>query len=40
MVFCSGYSKYTIWVSQKDMAKVFGVQRPAIIKHLNNVFKE
>ncbi|MFA7718107.1 MAG: RhuM family protein [Candidatus Absconditabacterales bacterium] len=30
----------TTRVSQKDMAKVFGIQRPAITKHLNNVFKE
>jgi prophage maintenance system killer protein len=29
----------TIWLSQKQMAELFGVQRPAITKHLNNIFK-
>ena len=29
-----------IWLTQKRMAKLFGVQRPAITKHLNNIFKE
>ncbi len=27
-----------IWLSQKRMAELFGVQRPAITKHLNNIF--
>jgi hypothetical protein len=29
-----------IWLTQKRMAELFGVQRPAITKHLNNIFKE
>ncbi len=29
-----------IWLTQKRMAKLFGVQRPAITKHLNNIIKE
>ena len=29
-----------IWLTQKRIAKLFGVQRPAITKHLNNIFKE
>jgi len=29
----------TIWLSQKQMAELFSVQRPAITKHLNNIFK-
>ena len=29
----------TIWLSQKQIAKLFGVQRPAITKHLSNIFK-
>ena len=27
-----------IWLTQKRIAKLFGVQRPAITKHLNNIF--
>lgn len=30
----------TVWLSQKGMADVFGVQRPAITKHLQNIFSE
>jgi hypothetical protein len=30
----------TVWMSQKGMADVFGVQRPAITKHLQNIFQE
>ncbi len=29
----------TIWMPQKNIAELFGVQRPAITKHLNNIFK-
>jgi len=29
-----------IWLTQKRMAELFGVQRPAITKHLGNIFKE
>lgn len=29
----------TIWLSQKQIAKLFDVQRPAITKHLSNIFK-
>ena len=28
-----------IWLSQKLMGDLFGVQRPAITKHLNNIFQ-
>ncbi len=28
----------TIWLSQKQIAELFGVQRPAITKHLKNIF--
>ncbi len=28
----------TIWLNQQKMADLFGVQRPAITKHLNNIF--
>jgi hypothetical protein len=28
----------TIWLTQKAMAELFGVQRPAITKHLKNIF--
>ena len=28
----------TVWLSQKQMAQLFGTQRPAITKHLYNIF--
>ena len=28
----------TVWLSQKALAELFGVQRPAITKHLRNIF--
>ncbi len=28
----------TIWLTQEKMAELFGVQRPAITKHLKNIF--
>jgi len=30
----------TIWLTQKSMAELFGVQTPAISKHLRNIFAE
>ena len=30
----------TIWLTQKQMAELFGVQTPAINKHLNNIYEE
>lgn len=30
----------TIWLTQKSMAELFGVQTPAISKHLKNIFEE
>ena len=29
----------TVWLSQKQIARLFGIQRPAITKHLYNIFK-
>ena len=29
----------TIWLAQERMAELFGVQRPAISKHLKNIFE-
>lgn len=29
----------TVWLSQVQIALLFGTQRPAITKHLNNIFK-
>ncbi len=29
----------TVWLSQKQMAELFDVQRPAVTKHLSNIFK-
>ncbi len=31
--------KETVWLSQSQIAILFGTQRPAITKHLNNIFK-
>jgi prophage maintenance system killer protein len=31
--------KDTIWLTQKQIAELFGTQRPAITKHLSNIFK-
>ena len=28
----------TVWLTQKQIAQLFGIQRPAITKHLNNIF--
>lgn len=28
----------TIWLSQEEIANLFGVERPAITKHINNIF--
>ena len=33
------FGKETIWATQAQIAKVFGVQRPAVTKHLQNIFK-
>lgn len=30
----------TVWLTQKAMAELFGVQIPAISKHLKNIFEE
>ncbi len=32
------YRDETFWMSQKKIAELFGVQRPAITKHLKNIF--
>ena len=29
----------TVWITQKQIAQLFGTQRPAITKHLHNIFK-
>ena len=31
--------KETIWLSQKQIAELFGIKRPAITKHLKNIFE-
>ncbi|MEA3500456.1 MAG: virulence RhuM family protein [Candidatus Marinimicrobia bacterium] len=33
------YAEENIWLNQKTMAELFGVQRPAITKHLKNIFE-
>lgn len=34
------YRDETFWMTQKKMAELFGVQRPAITKHLKNIFED
>ena len=29
----------TVWLTQAQIAELFGTKRPAITKHLNNIFK-
>lgn len=29
----------TVWMTQKDLAELFGVKRPAITKHMGNIFE-
>jgi len=33
------YRDDSFWMTQKKIAKLFRVQRPAITKHLSNIFK-
>jgi hypothetical protein len=33
------YQDETFWITQKKIAELFGVQRPAITKHLKNIFE-
>lgn len=30
----------TIWLTQKAIGELFGVERSVITKHINNIFKE
>jgi len=32
--------KNTIWLSAEDIASLFGVQRPAVVKHIGNIYKD
>jgi predicted XRE-type DNA-binding protein len=32
--------KQTVWLTQQQIAELFGVKQPAISKHLSNIFKE
>lgn len=34
------YEKDNLWMMQKSIAELFDVQRPAITKHLTNIFNE
>jgi hypothetical protein len=33
------FQNETFWLSQKKMADLFGVEVPAISKHLNNIYE-
>ena len=33
------YGPNTVWLSQAQIADLFGTKRPAITKHLSNIFK-
>ena len=30
----------TVWLKPEEMAKLFGVNRPAIVKHISNIIKD
>ena len=32
--------KETVWLTQQQIADLFGVKQPAVSKHLSNIFKE
>jgi len=31
--------KETVWLDAHQMARIFGVNRPAVVKHINNIYK-
>lgn len=33
------FEEDTVWLTQKQIAELFGIQRPAITKHLKNIYK-
>ncbi|NQU32111.1 MAG: hypothetical protein HQ521_02655 [Bacteroidetes bacterium] len=33
------FENETVWLSQSQIAELFGVKRPAITKHLKNIYK-
>ena len=33
------FEQETVWLSQAQMAALFGTERPAITKHLGNIYK-
>ena len=37
--FRGDFRKETVWGTQQQIAQLFGTKRPAITKHLNNIFK-
>ena len=39
VVFDVDAENETIWATPEQMAAVFGVQRPAVVKHLSNIYK-
>lgn len=38
--FRGDFQRETIWATQAQIAEVFGVNRPAITKHINNILKD
>jgi len=33
------FKQETIWLNAHQMAQIFGVNRPAIVKHISNIYK-
>ena len=33
------FKQETIWLNARQMAQIFGVNRPAIVKHIGNIYK-
>jgi len=39
LLYKNRLEKETVWLTQLQIADLFGTQRPAITKHLSNIFK-
>lgn len=39
MVYKLRLENETVWLTQSQIALLFGAQRPTITKHINNIFK-
>lgn len=33
------FGEETVWLDAHSLAEIFSVQRPAVVKHINNIYK-